>query len=343
MRRLTRSVRARGLLALVVALVVASLPAQDVSAASARRLHVGISVPSVLATDGPDAWVANTGTASVIELNVRTGKEIRNVGGPHFQLYDPDAIVASGGDVWVANASSDSLTVFTARHGRLVKVLSGSKSHFGEPLGLVVAGRRAFVLGRDGTVVVEIDTTSLRDVRVLRGAAYHFDHATALVLCGRDVWVLSTGHGGALTELSATTGAIVRVVGARRARLDDPTSIAASGDDLWVGNGAGNHVSIVDSSNGQLAGALSVKGLDLDGVSSMVGTDGRLWLADASQHAWVAVVRLRDRKVVGEFSRRFGYPSVYAGDRMVFVVDRTESRVTEFVPTTAKVVRVILD
>jgi DNA-binding beta-propeller fold protein YncE len=70
------------------------------------------------------------------------------------------------------------------------------------------------------------------------------------------VWVANslypvTGNaGGWVTELNAETGALIRVVSARRDRLTDPEAIAVAGNRVWVVNSFGNSVTVINATTG---------------------------------------------------------------------------------------------
>jgi hypothetical protein len=311
---------------------------------SPRHLHVDVSVPSVLAASGWKIWVANTGTASVLEFDARSGAEVHNVSAHKDQLFDSDAIVVVGAQVWVANSASDTITILNALTGSLERILHGDNDHFGAaPLALAVAAKHVFVLGQGGSTVVEFSASTDKLVKVLRGERFHFMDATALAASGNEVWVLSSRPTGSLTELDAATGGVLRVVGAVKAKLDHPTSMSVNGNILWIANGAGAHLSELVASTGRLLATRTVKHLNLNSVTSIVAENSRLWLASTTTPPWVACVRIANRSVVRSFPHRFGFPAVFGGAGHVWVVDRTQSRVTELNASTAAVLRVLVN
>ena len=200
--RVLRRRHLRGAAPVVVAAAALAVPAVAGALARASSLHVAISVPSVLSSNGRQVWVANTGTSSVLELTANGGREVLDVKGAKLRLDNSDAIAQYGNDVWVANAASDTVTEFYAKSGALKHVLAGPKFHFAVPLALVAADRHVFVLATAGDKVTEVNETSGRLVRYLQGARFHFHAATAMTRAGDNVWVVSTGGGGSLTELA---------------------------------------------------------------------------------------------------------------------------------------------
>src|SRR5580692_4811029 len=80
----------------------------------------------------------------------------------------------------------------------------------------------------------------------------------AIATAGGRVWVANsrlpaTGNpGGWVTELSASTGALIRVVSAGPDRLTDPEAIAVAGNRVWVVNSFGSSVTELDAATGAL-------------------------------------------------------------------------------------------
>jgi DNA-binding beta-propeller fold protein YncE len=332
------------LVALVVGATCGVVLAVSSAAATGRHVHVNVSVPSVLDVAGGRLWLANTGTGSMLEFNASNGTELLSVAGKKFQLYNSDGVAVIGGQVWVANAASDSITILDASNGHLVQLLSGTKLDFGSPLGLAVAGDRVFVLGRGGSTVVEFEARTATFVRAINGKGYHLEHASVITAVGDDVWVLSSSGLGSLTELDGTDGNLVRVVTATAADLDDATALGPIGHDLWIANAAGSHLSLLDAANGRLVSTLRDPRVDLNDVTSVVAlSNGRLWIASTTAPSWVACLRSNTGGIVRVLRHRFGFPTLFAGAGRVWVVDRTQSRVTELNGATGAVVRVLVN
>ncbi len=328
----------------VAALSCAALVLAPVRAASAGgSLHVQVSVPSVAAATATNVWVANTGTGSVLEFGVSSGKEIRDIKGSKYSLYNPDAMLVLGKDVWVADASSNTLTEFLVRNGDFVHLLRGGKYVFGNPRALATTDGNIFVLGRQGDEVSVIHAKDTRLVAAVRGRHAHLIDAIALAAVGQNVWALSVADGGFLTELRGSDGHVERVVSAKSAKLDRPTGLAAYGSQLWVSNAGGQHLSIVSGRTGALLGTSSIKKVDLDAVSSLLLTQGRLWLTSNGSKPWVACVSVLTGKVLRLDASHFTYPAAFFGPSAVFVTDRLQSRVTVFAPRAARVLRVLVN
>ena len=70
-------------------------------------------------------------------------------------------------------------------------------------------------------------------------------------MAGNRVWV-ADGNAGALTEIDATTGALIRVITARRYQLNGPDAIAVAGDRAWVVDVDSSAVTEIDAATGAL-------------------------------------------------------------------------------------------
>ena len=73
------------------------------------------------------------------------------------------------------------------------------------------------------------------------GDTYHFSVPTSAAVVGNDLFVTNSGN-NSVTEVSASTGAFVAQISARRYRFQHPSAIEAVGADLFVANGTGNSV-----------------------------------------------------------------------------------------------------
>jgi DNA-binding beta-propeller fold protein YncE len=312
-----------------------------VAAATPRAtLHVAISVPAALSSNGREVWLANTGTGSVLELSATTGKELLNVSGTKLRLDNSDGIAQVGNDVWVANEASNTVTEFYAKTGALKHVLAGPKYRLAVPAAIVVADGHVFVLSLAGDKVTMLVEKNARLARYLAGPRFHFDHAVGIVRVGKDVWVVSSGARGGLTELSGATGGVMRIVTASTAHLVRPTAIATDGAHLLVTNAGGRRITIL-STTGHYLGSLTTSRVDLDRATSIAAVDGTVWVASTTKPAYVIGLRERNGALVRAYRHRFGFPMVFSDAAHAWVVDRIQSEVTELSPRTGWPVRVI--
>jgi DNA-binding beta-propeller fold protein YncE len=67
------------------------------------------------------------------------------------------------------------------------------------------------------------------------------DGPSAITSDGTHVWV-ANGAGDSVTELSASTGALVKVISDSSYGLDGPDAVTSDGNHIWVANGGGQSV-----------------------------------------------------------------------------------------------------
>ena len=232
--------------------------------------------PDAMVLDGDDLFVANGGglgrTGSLTEVNASTGALVRVVPRPaHFDR--PTALVPDGDDLFVANegglGSTGSLTELNALTGAFIKSVSGPRYQFDGPDAMVLEGDDLFVTDESsGTFsagsLTEVNTATGALVRVV--PLHSSNGPGAMVLDQGDLFVgtnlfVVKGSGsdveGSLTEVRASTGALVRVVsGARYQWFDTPSAMLADGPELFVASGAffgrTGSVTEVDASTGAL-------------------------------------------------------------------------------------------
>jgi len=136
------------------------------------------------------------------------------------------------------------------------------------PVAIAIAERHVFVLNKAGP-----DPRAQRVdgqlVKVLGGPRYHFIHTAGMVSVRDDIWTANGGGKGTLTEISASTGRVLRVVAAGKGRLSTPVAITTDGTYLWVGNRAGNHLSELSAASGRFVRTLRIRDASLDAVTSI--------------------------------------------------------------------------
>jgi PQQ-like domain len=131
-------------------------------------------------------------------------------------------------------------------------------------------------------------------VRVVSGREYQFRGPDALVLSGDDLWVannnsLFSGNNLAdsLTEVDASTRALVRVVLGSPYRFDNPDAMALSGGHLFVANdtdspdASSGSLTEVDASTGALVRVVSGPVYQFNGPFAMVVSGHDLFVANA--------------------------------------------------------------
>jgi hypothetical protein len=180
--------------------------------------------PDAIAPSGPDLFVANEDGNSITELNASTGSLVRVISASRYRFNGPDAIAPSGPDLFVAN---------------------------GGPRGALDGDRGPSLPPASGTSVTELNASTGRLVRVISASSYGFSGPHAIAVSGPDLFVANRKgpiraeflpNGTSVTELSASTGRLVRVISGSSYGFDGPDALAVSGLDLFVANCEGQSV-----------------------------------------------------------------------------------------------------
>ena len=108
-----------------------------------------------------------------------------------------------------------------------------------------------------------------------------FRQPDAIASDGTHVWV-ANNDGNSVTELNASTGALVKVISGSRYEFNDPDAIASDGTHVWVANDDGNSVTELNASTGGLVKVIS---------GSSYGFNDPDAIASDGTHVWVANTR----------------------------------------------------
>ena len=208
----------------------------------------GFDDPDAISSDGTDVWVANGEGNSVTELDASTGALVQVLSASSYGFDDPGAISSDGADVWVANGAGNSVTELDASTGALVQVLSASSYRLRRPRRYLL--RRHRRLGRQWREVTASRScmprpgarTSSSRVRVMDSTTPTLSRQTA-PMSGS-----TNGARNSVTELDASTGALVQVITGSSYGFDDPDAVSSDGTHVWVVNGGGNSVTELDGS-----------------------------------------------------------------------------------------------
>jgi hypothetical protein len=97
----------------------------------------------------------------------------------------------------------------------------------------------------------------------IRGPGWEFSWPDAVAVASGRVWVANSGD--SVTEINAATGALVRVISARRYRLNGLLGIAATGNKIWTATnpdgGDNQTVTEINAATGALIRTGSVSSL----------------------------------------------------------------------------------
>ena len=156
---------------------------------------------------GPDLFVASgdlglySGNSSVTELDAATGVLVRVISGPRYDFYSPRALVLAGGLLFVASS------------GRSCEPCAPDES----------------------LSLVQPSTGALVRVISAKNSDYELGDLDAMAASGDHLFVTGGGAGGgAVTEIAAPSGALVRVIQGPRYAFNALDAIAAFGDQFFV-------------------------------------------------------------------------------------------------------------
>ena len=205
-------------------------------------------------------------------------------------VFDPVHVVLDGGDLFVdwLGESTGEIAEYNANTGVEIRVIHDSGY-------IASSGADIWVLGStDGTSsITEINAGSGAVVQVITAPDYNLSGADAISATSNDVWIASSGPSvessnhkyhttdNSLTEVSASTGALIQVLSAPSLDLNFPWQIEADGTYVWVANHGGNSGSSITELN-SVTGALNrvIRGpiADLDSPNEMTSDVSDLWV-----------------------------------------------------------------
>jgi DNA-binding beta-propeller fold protein YncE len=261
--------------------------------------------------------------ARLARLSPAARAPVSSIDAPGSEFSYPSAVAVDRNQVWVANAN-DSVTEIDAATGALVRVISARRYQFNAPAGIAAAGNRVWVIssgfngdGNPRGSVTEIDAATGALVRVISARRYELNAPAGIAATANTVWVANGGIGGgtgggySVTEINAATGALVRVIAARRYRLFEPAGIVATGGRVWVASQA--CVTEIDAATGALVRVISARRYRLAGLAGIAAAGDAVWVASnpdgAGDHtvteidaATGALIRARSTAALPEFA-----------------------------------------
>ncbi len=182
---------------------------------------------------------------SVSELDASSGVLVNEFDGPQYLFEHPNAMVAEAGHLFVANSGGDSVSELSVPSGALVKVIWGSQYHFDYPDALALAEGHLFVANQSGNSVTELNASTGRLIKVLVWQKYQFCQPDAIVAAGANLFVANASSCagvsmgiGSVTELNASSGAMVKLIWGAAYQFDIPVAVAVGvgGGQLFVAN-----------------------------------------------------------------------------------------------------------
>jgi hypothetical protein len=186
---------------------------------------------------GGKVWM--TVDTNLIELDASTGALLAEVPDlVDLPLRDYPKLSADGTHVWVVNTGRDSVAEVSASTGALVQVIHGNSDQLAEPSAIAVDGTHTWVVNASAGSVTELDESTGALVQVISGPLTEFDAALnysmgedSISADGAHVWVVNPDN-KSITELDASTGALVRVIPVPGI----PVDVTSNGTDVWVAN-----------------------------------------------------------------------------------------------------------
>jgi DNA-binding SARP family transcriptional activator/outer membrane protein assembly factor BamB len=235
--------------------------------------------PTAVAAAGGRVFVATVDSATLTEVDGRTGKIVRIVAA--LQIT-PAAVAAAGNRVWVADRRRGLVVAFDVGYERQAARIPYPRARATGPAGLNVREPVAMATG-GGAVWVTDGSPRLTRIDARSGAV---SQATA----GRTLDGVA-GGAGAVWAFSARSATVVRVdphTGAFTDRIriatrrgtdkPYPIGIAATPGTVWVLNGNTATVTRIDAAQG---GVRDTVPIGMDRLPRGIGTSGRtVWVAN---------------------------------------------------------------
>ncbi len=269
---------------------------------------------------------------------------------------------ANGSDVFVVDRASNAVTEFSSMTGNLVGVIHGSSYEFDNPYPISSNGTSVWVVNTGTFVnpgcsgsVTQVSASTGELVRVIDAQSDDLSCSDAVTSDRTDVWVANWDEyfapdscPGWVTEFSASTGALARIIDGPSDDFSCPDGVTSNGTDVWVANlpnengVGGNSVTEFSAATGSLIRVISGSSYKFNNPSAMASNGADVWVVNDTPNGSVtelsastgAVVR-----VLSASSYEFVYPmSIALTGTDVWV---SGEAVTEFSAVTGALIRVI--
>jgi hypothetical protein len=192
----------------------------------------------------------------------------------------PTSAAVAGGRLFVTNGLGNSVTEVGVSDGSYVSRLFARRYQFSHPSAIETVGNDLFVANATGNSLTEFAASGRRHLRVIRGARYAFSDPIALASSGQDLFVLNGT--GSITEVSASSGALIGTASGPVFGFDQPTGLAVADGEVFVANSANNTVTVVSAATRGFVSVLSGSqyafstpiGVGFDGTNMWVTNQG---------------------------------------------------------------------
>jgi len=217
--------------------------------------------PFGVAFDGANIWVGNYKDSTVSKLQAATGAVL----GTYTVGTGPEGIAFDGSNIWVADYLSDSVTELLARTGAVV----GTFPVGSNPEGIAFDGANIWVANRGSNNVTKL----LASTGAVLGTFPVGSQPVFVAFDGANIWVTNYGSNN-VTKLLAATGAVVGTfpVGT------SPFGVAFDGANIWVANFGSNNVTKLLASTGAVLGTFTAGG----GPYAVAFDGANIWVANAN-------------------------------------------------------------
>lgn len=240
----------------------------------------GVTGLRAVATDRLYVWVSADGGNKVVELSRTSGAilHVESTGPNHvdsttFGIYD------DGVDVYLPSPRNQTHAIVERDDatGARARAISPSKPNLVngkkdgvlrlDPVFVVRAGGALWSVNLEGVAgtlfgsLSQINPSTGRIIRSITPKGAGFSSPVGLYAHGDNLWVanaaLASRGGNSVTELNATTGALVRVIKLKDpGQVSTPDRLAGNGKDLFISDDVGNVIEL-DLATGKVVGIIN--------------------------------------------------------------------------------------
>ena len=219
-----------------------------------------------------------------------------------------------------------------------------SGHEFDYPVALAFSGGHLFVANEHGNSVSEINPANGSWVASLTSGPYGIERPVGLASYGTDIFVANAV--GSVSEISATTRRLVRIVFGKQYRFKNPVAITEAGGRVLVLNAGTSTGSITEfnAHNGALIRVISGSRYDFRGSAAFATYGPDVFVANKSTNA-VTEVNIGSGGLVRVVSEQglSGPDGIAVNDGRVWVADATSNSATEITASSGAVVGTFTD
>jgi DNA-binding beta-propeller fold protein YncE len=178
-------------------------------------------VPTAIVSVGTELFVTNSRGNSVTEIDATTMTS-NTLKASRYQFEEPTGMAVDGGAVWITNYLGPTVTVISASTGELVKVVPDMDGNLPNPGPIIFADGNFYAASPPGsspmiTRVQPGNTVMMPWMMCNTNGPYEFSNPQALAVAGSTLWVVNEGglnapYGPSLTEMNASSGALIRTI-----------------------------------------------------------------------------------------------------------------------------------